>query len=319
MINIVYKILLLVLSTIIFWSCKERYPESKLKIAYNVFSDEVTDDYDIYIMNLDGSDPHAITHEDGVEWTYNAAGEKLFFISDRDTCDRCFYLYESDTKGKSWRKVSDTRVADSWIGSRYDGQELIIKPYTNIEQRFDIIDLTGKVLYSIRPTLPYISDPCFSPDGSQIVFRGGQTANKSIEGFKGELYIMNDDGSDMHTLTTYPAQDTTAKWYEYRAGPPRWNSASNEITYCSTQQNSHRIYTIHPDSTLSSPITQSTVKSYYHDISSDGRYMVYDGQLDYKSENRNYHIFLRDNNTRQITKLTQGDGVRQAPVFVYEK
>ena len=50
------------------------------------------------------------------------------FISGRDTCRRCYLLYEMDADGGNLRKVSDIRLADSWMSSRKDGTELIVTP-----------------------------------------------------------------------------------------------------------------------------------------------------------------------------------------------
>mgnify|MGYP003539775392 FL=1 len=59
--------------------------KQQYKIAYNVYEDTAKDNYDIYIMNMDGSGQKNITNTPGVEWVYYAYEDKIFFISDRDT------------------------------------------------------------------------------------------------------------------------------------------------------------------------------------------------------------------------------------------
>ncbi|MBT8295888.1 MAG: hypothetical protein KJO51_05685, partial [Gramella sp.] len=46
--------------------------EDEYAIAYNVLYDGEKDDYEVFSMNLDGSNKKNITNLPGVEWTYYA-------------------------------------------------------------------------------------------------------------------------------------------------------------------------------------------------------------------------------------------------------
>ena len=65
-----------------------------ISIAYNVhIRDSVNkNNYEIITMNIDGTNKTNITNNPDVAWTYYAYKNRLFFISDRDTCSRCFFL-----------------------------------------------------------------------------------------------------------------------------------------------------------------------------------------------------------------------------------
>jgi len=92
-------------------------------------------------MNIDGSEKRNISNLSGVEWTYYTHKDILFFISDKDTCRRCaYYLYEINFKGENPKKVSDISLADSWMSSRKDGTELIVKANAKIDSAFFIIN-----------------------------------------------------------------------------------------------------------------------------------------------------------------------------------
>ncbi len=99
---------------------------AQYRIAFNVAQDSKADDYEVYSMNLDGSDKRNITNHKDVAWTYYAYKDRLFFISDRDACKRCYFLYEMKADGSNVRKISDLRLEDSWMGSRNDGAEMVV-------------------------------------------------------------------------------------------------------------------------------------------------------------------------------------------------
>ena len=132
--------------SILFIGCKSESNPSQLRIAYNVLVDPNSDDYDIFLMDLDGKNPTNISNNEYIDWVYSAYSDKLYIISDRDTCTRCYFLYETDTKGTYWNKISKTLIQDSWVSLRAEGTELIIKPAGTAYEVFQIIDLPGLML-----------------------------------------------------------------------------------------------------------------------------------------------------------------------------
>ena len=173
-------------------------------LVYNVLIDEDGDDYEVFSMEVDGSDKKNITRLPGVEWTYLSDDDKVLFISDNDTCQRCFRLYETNYLAESPKKISDLLLADSWMSSRKDGEEIIVRPNQKIDSAFYVIDRKGNLCIESIQNCPTCSDPLFVNDGRQIVFRGGLTKSKLIAGFEEAIYIMDSDGRNRkraHTLS----------------------------------------------------------------------------------------------------------------------
>lgn len=268
-------------------------------------------------MDLEGNDPTNISNNECIDWAYSAYGDKLYVISDRDTCTQCYFLYETDTKGSYWNKISKTLIQDSWVSIRSEGTELIIKPAGAINQAFQIIDLKGNILSTIDPKMDYFNDPCFSPDGGSIIFRGynGELSKSN----KAELYSFNLATQEKQRITKYPANASTFDHYQYYAGPPRWNPKYGKITYSSSSNGHSKIKAIDNIELKPKSLTQRNVKAIWHDISPDGRYLAFDGQLDLKADSATSHIFIMDFDLRSANKLTIGNGYKQGPVFVYEK
>lgn len=59
--------------------------EKQYKIAYNVAYDIEKDDYEVFIMDMDGRNKKNISNHEGVDWVYYAWKDKIYFVSDRDT------------------------------------------------------------------------------------------------------------------------------------------------------------------------------------------------------------------------------------------
>lgn len=297
--------------------CQTEYDHSQLRVAYNVLVDPETDNYDIYVLDLQKETPVNISNSESTDWVYSAHNEKLYVVSDRDTCKQCYFLYETDSQGSYWKKISNIQIQDSWVSSRKSGKELIIKPKGMANEAFKIIDNQGKIISTLDLKMDYFKDPCFSPDGKSIVFRGydgNASQPKDIE-----LYTYNLITQEKIKITQYPQNDSTFGIFQYRASPARWNDKLGKITYSSSRNGQSKIMSIETDSYKTKSLTQGNVKSVWHDVSPDGQFLVFDGQLDYKADSTTSHIFIMDFKNRNSKRITKGSDFKWAPVFVYEK
>jgi len=97
------------------------------RIAFNTLEDSKADDYDVYSMNIDGSGEKNITKNKDVAWTYYAWKDRLFFVSDRGACRRCYFLHESDANGNNMQQESNPQLQESMLGARNDGKALRLR------------------------------------------------------------------------------------------------------------------------------------------------------------------------------------------------
>jgi TolB protein len=284
------------------------------RIAYNVLADPETDNYEIFSMNMDGSDKKNITNHPALEWTYYAHEDKILFISDRDACRRCYFLYEMDANGENVRKIYDARLADSWMSSRNDGGQLILTPHPSVDSSFHIINRQGVLLSKVVTGLPYAGDPLFVNDGRQVVFRGGQTKSKLVEGFNEELYLINIDGTGRRQLTQYPKNDTTANQFAYHAGTPVLHPTENFISYQSKQNGKYSLYAVTLDGQKQWKLTENPQNEGWHAWSPDGRWLAIEL---FDNDQTQFHIGLMDWETKGLSILTDTSYVyQQAPVFI---
>lgn len=296
------------------------WAQKQYKIVYNVLEDKATGNYEIYSMNMDGSQPKKLTHTPGVEWAYYAYKDKVYFVSDADTCKRCYFLYEMDANGHQKRKVSELQLEDSYMGSNNRGRQLLVLGKTGKiggPQLFLINLKDGSYKQISFDTLSSKRDPIILPGGKEMVlaYRPNKQLRKTVPE---ELWKMNLDGSNAVQLTFFPIADSSTKWYEYHAGPPQWNNRYGFISYMSRQNGQHQIFGVKPNVAISNKaaqwqITHGEMGSGWHSWSSDGQWLAMDKTN--KAET-SYDIYLMNYATGKTIQLTNGPVIEQAPVIV---
>ena len=292
--------------------------QSKYQIAYNVLEDREKDNYDIYIMNMDGSGQKNITNTPGVEWVYSSYRDKLFFISDRDTCHRCYFLYEMGAEGNNVKKISDLQLEDSWMSSRNNATEMIVlgRIGKQVRNQLFLVNLTdGSYRQITDDSISQKRDPLFLPGGNEMVV-AYRPDRKLRETVPDELWKRNVDGSNKIQLTNFPKDDTTTAWYEYHVGPPQWNNKYKFISYLSRQKGQHQVHAITPDGKKQWQVTTGELGSGWHSWSPDGKWLVMDKTT---PDEKSYDIYLMNYKTKKTVQLTSGEKYEQAPVFVLRK
>lgn len=288
----------------------------ELKIAFNVLEDQKSDNYEVYLMAIDGTRVENITKHKDVAWTYHALSDRLLFVSDRDACRRCYYLYESLPDGSNVKKLTGLRLEDSWMSSRNADTQLVVagRIDTRVRYQLFLVDLpSGNYRQITNEPRAAFRDPVFSPDGKQIayVYKKDRTDRAEIE----ELYVMNVDGTKKKKLTTYLANDPLAKDPGYKVGPPQWNSKYGFISYQSNQAGGQGIYAVSPDGKKNRKLVETEMDAGWHDWSPDGEWLVFDSR---DSETGRYDLWLYENKTKALKKLTGASSFKyhQSPVFL---
>jgi TolB protein len=93
------------------------------------------------------------------------------------------------------------------------------------------------------------SDPSWSPDGKQIVYQSKRDTNNNPADDEFDIYLMNADGSDIHSLSLNAVDDTK----------PRWSPDGNYIAYLSEKTGQDELYIMEPDGTGGRQLTDEDI------------------------------------------------------------
>lgn len=202
---------------IAFLSDKDWKSEKK----YDVYSNPNSDEYDVYIMNADGSNQMNITNNDVVDYspTWSPDGSKIAFISNRYR-QVYFPIFVVNADGSSEKRLTKEKIMSMppfcWSP---DGSKIVFccgdyegEPSWEIY----VINADGSNMTILTDDKKENVCPVWSPDGSKIAFLSGSSDfeeedNEIYIFVNGDIYVMNADGSDKKRITDYSTKNTSLR------------------------------------------------------------------------------------------------------------
>ncbi|MGH9197457.1 MAG: hypothetical protein ACRD1T_17155, partial [Acidimicrobiia bacterium] len=221
------------------------------KLVFSSFRDG---DYELYLMNADGTDQTRLTNYPGTDWqpSFSPDGSKIAFASARDG-DYDIYVMNAD--GTGLVNVTDNLVEDLGPVWSPDGTKLaFMSTRFSLHHEIHVMNADGSGTTRVTFGSMNANYPDWSPDGTKLVFERSQdvvVVNADGSGspvyLKGsvaadlfpvfspdglsvlvtsnrdgnlELYQMANDGSSVLRLTNVVAADFYADWAAIPAPPP---------------------------------------------------------------------------------------------------
>jgi Tol biopolymer transport system component len=165
------------------------FPSGSGKI---VFVSGHSDDWQVYLMNIDGSDLVQLTHSQGQNNcpTFSPDGRKIAFASNREGSAQ---IYVMNADGSSVTRLTNPPNIHGCAAFSPDGRTMVFAAGRNpMGMNFAVYVMNSDgsgVTQLTRPPVYAGSPPRFSPDGRKILYEGGRG-----------LSTMNSDGSDVVRL-----------------------------------------------------------------------------------------------------------------------
>lgn len=155
----------------------------------------------IWVMNVDGSNPHAITFEDDIDPTWSPDGSMIAFASNRSGTRQ---LYVANANGKEIRQVTDLNNMGGRSSWSPNGERLAFYRGPVGDRDIYVINIDGSGLDRLTNGGENLG-PSWSPNGDWIVFTSFRDGNN-------EIYVVSINGGQETRLTNSAISDWQPRW-----------------------------------------------------------------------------------------------------------
>ena len=265
----------------------EMIPTKAEPAARVAFSAGTQGNFEIYIMNEDGSGKIQVTdhpaNDTNPVWSND--GKKIAFVSDRDGDQKIYVMNADGSDQVMLVPGSGIEYAADWSP---DDRKITFTSFQDGNSDIYVINADGTNL--IRLTQDSASDvgSRWSPDGSRIIY--SSEVGGPYEG-NYEIIAINADGSATVNLTNNPARDYC----------PVWSPDGRMIAFNSDRTGMDAIYTMNADG--SEPVLLVTTEGYVSctDWSQDGKKLIFNLQANGRSD-----IFVMNPDGSNIISISDG-------------
>jgi len=258
-----------------------------------VFSSDRDGDFEIFVMNADGSNPTSLTNNTSNELgaTISNSGTKIAFASDRTGRSELFVMNSDGSDVEQVTSSGLANVSESIFGWSADDSKIAFT-----DSNFNIITINVDGSNRTELTNNTSSDfaPDWSSDGTKIAFQSDRDGDT-------EIFIMNSDGTGVQKITDNLDFD----------GTPKWSPDDSKITFVSDRDGSTNVYVMNSDGTGVQQITSDPGSSIVPGWSADGSEIVFETDRD-----GNYEIYkINSDGTGGTINLTANSSADRRPFW----
>jgi Tol biopolymer transport system component len=212
------------------------WSSDRLRIAFQSLRDE---NWEIYVMNADGSNPLNLTHSQGDPGAafrsdqhpaWSPDGSRIVFSSSR-TGEGDIYVMDPD--GDNIERITADPAPDLQPAWSPDGTRIVFASVRDGWTRILVIDTDGT--NEIRLTDvdgAHDSHPAWSPNGARIAFQRWTIGHERTD-----IFLMDPDGTGLVNLTDHSAHDME----------PAWSPDGQRILFTSTRDEFQRVFVMNRD------------------------------------------------------------------------
>ena len=272
------------------------------QIVFN--SNREDENFDVYIMNTDGSGVKRLTNwktnEEIRPGCWSADGTQIVFLSHQDGKPNVYIMDVEPFAPKEFLKADDHDLLSPTFSP--DGKKLLyVSGFADKSGELRSVDLetnADMVLLKLESSDAF---PRYSPDGRQIIFQNRIGGNA-------EICLVAAKGGQIQNLTNNPARDVDAAW----------SPDGSRIVFSSNRGGNFDVFSlfvINADGSNLHQIYYNSAISAHPSWSPDGRQIVFAND---KVDNRtgNFEIFsITPETVNPETRLTSRRGYDMQPVF----
>jgi Tol biopolymer transport system component len=201
-----------------------------------LFESDRTNDYDLYLMNADGTGQTRISSNPGREGraVWSPDGTKIAFKSGHD-----IYVINSDGSGQT--RLTTAAEHDENPSWSPDGSKIAFHSFRTGTAQIFVMNADGSNQTRLTNNTAYEYEPTFSPSGTKIMFRSNRDGNS-------EIYVMNADGSSQTRLTNDAGWDSDQVW----------SPDGTKIAFKSNREGRDKIYVMNANGSGVTKLTEPT-------------------------------------------------------------
>lgn len=244
-------------------------------------------DYEIFVMDVDGSSPVNITNNnfDDSSPAWSPDGKKIVFSSGSNYFTDFYIINSEDSYMVNLTNSIVNNFYPSWSP---DEGKIIFASDLDLNMEIFIMNVDGSGPTNITKYAGYDNHPAWSPDGQKIAFTSFRNGNSDI-------YLMNLDGSYLDNLTNDISYDNN----------PAWSPDGGKIAFRSDRDGNNEIYLMNVDGRNLVRLTVNPADDDSPTWSPDGKYIAFHSNRD-----GNYEIYVMNvdgSNQVNLTNHPAGD------------
>jgi Tol biopolymer transport system component/basic membrane lipoprotein Med (substrate-binding protein (PBP1-ABC) superfamily)/tRNA A-37 threonylcarbamoyl transferase component Bud32 len=257
------------------------------------FSSERDGNWEIYVMDADGSNQTRLTDnpalDDDPDWSPD--GTRIVFASERDGN---WEIYVMDADGSNQTRLTTSAEGDYGPAWSPDGARIVFMSERDGNWDIYVMDADGSNPVRLTDDPAWDGQPVWSPDGERLAFSSQRDDNAAI-------YLMDADGSNQTRLTVGAADDYG----------PVWSPDGERIAFTSERDGNWEIYVMDADGSNQTRLTDNPASDNVSDWSPDG------ARITFISDRPagDYEVYTMDADGSNLIRLTYNSANEWAPAW----
>jgi Tol biopolymer transport system component len=258
-----------------------------------VYASKRDGNFEIYLMNLDGTDAKNLTKNPAQDRDPNWSpdGLSIVFVSDRDGTAN---VYTMDADGGNVKQITKGARKCGWPAWSPDGKKILFLRESDKGGQFFTVELQGgkeQQLTGLKGEGDAY-DPCWSPDGKKIVFTSSRNG-----GFR--VHVMDADGGNVQVITNQN---------EFGWVMPAWSPDGKKIAYAKdTGGTGVEVFTCDPDGKNEKQLTKLNNINTFAAWSRDSKQIIFQ-QAQFRTVENPAPLYVMDADGGNLRMILAEDG-----------